>query len=445
MSLQIENISVLERKVSLEFAKSSLQSKREAKLKQLGKGMKMAGFRPGKVPAKVIEQQYGQQVDFELSFDEASNQFYNFVQDQHIELVGQPRLEPKSELQADQILFDAYFEVFPEVVLGDLSDKEMTRYSTALSDTEIDKTIDLLRKQRVHYHPRGEDHGHGDGGENVAAQTGDQVTIDFVGSIDGVEFDGGRADDFTFVLGGGQMLPEFDAAAHGLKMGVEKVFPLAFPEDYHGKDVAGKTADFKITMKKVEWPHLPEVNDEFALSLGIVDGGVEKVRDEIRQNLKREIDRRTKDLLKSQTFDILRSAANFELPKFLVSQEEERLIKMAREDLVKRGVPNAKNAPIPEGMFTSQAQDRVKLGLILNELVDKQSLKPTPEQIKSEIEEQAASYEDPKEVMRWYYSDPARLSDIEALVTENNVVDFVLSKVKTIEKEVSFEELSAIK
>ena len=313
MSLQIENISVLERKVSLEFAKSSLQSKREAKLKQLGKGMKMAGFRPGKVPAKVIEQQYGQQVDFELSFDEASNQFYNFVQDQHIELVGQPRLEPKSELQADQILFDAYFEVFPEVILGDLSDKEMTRYSTALSDTEIDKTIDLLRKQRVHYHPRGEDHGHGDGGENVAAQTGDQVTIDFVGSIDGVEFDGGRADDFTFVLGGGQMLPEFDAAAHGLKMGEEKVFPLAFPEDYHGKDVAGKTADFKITMKKVEWPHLPEVNDEFALSLGIVDGGVDKVRDEIRQNLKREIDRRTKDLLKSQTFDILRSAANFEI------------------------------------------------------------------------------------------------------------------------------------
>jgi trigger factor len=445
MSLQIENISTLEKKVSLEFAKSELLPKREAKLKQLGKNMKMAGFRPGKVPLKIIEQQYGQQVDFELSFDHASNQFFTFAQEQKIALVGQPRLEPKSELDAEQIVFDAYFEVFPDVVINDFSDKEITRYSTDVNEQEIDKTIDLLRKQRVHYHPRGEDLGHGDGGADLSSQNGDQVTIDFVGSIDGVEFDGGKATDFTFVLGGGQMLPEFDTASHGLKVGEEKVFPLHFPEDYHGKEVAGKTAEFKITMKKVEWPHLPEVNDEFALSLGITDGGVEKVRAEIRQNLTREIHRRTKDILKNQAFEILRQASNLELPKALVQQEEERLIEMARRDLEQRGIPNAKNAPIPEGMFTAQAQDRVKLGLILNELMDSQSLKPTPEQIKAEIEEQAASYEDPKEVTRWYYSDPSRLSDIESLVSENNVVDYVLSKAKVIDKKVSFEELSVIK
>jgi len=445
MSLQIENIGALERKVSLEFSKSELLPKREAKLKQLGKNMKMAGFRPGKVPLKMIEQQYGQQVDFELSFDHASDRFFEFAQAEKIELVGQPRLEPKSELDADQIVFDAIFEVFPQVTIGDVSQTEITRYDTDVNDAEIDKTIDLLRKQRVHYHPRGEEHGHGDGGADQSAQSGDQVTIDFIGSIDGVEFDGGKADDFTFVLGQGQMLPEFEAAALGLVQGADKTFPLSFPEDYHGKEVAGKTAEFKITMKKVEWPHLPDLNDEFALSLGITDGGLEKVRNEVRQNLEREIARRKQSILKNQALDALSNACTLELPKFLVSQEEERLIEMARSDLEQRGVPNAKNAPIPPGMFAPQAEQRVKLGLILNQLVKDESLKSTADQIKAEIEDQAASYDDPKEVTRWYYSDPSRLGDIESLVTENNVVAYVLSKAKVIDKKVSFEELSVIK
>ena len=445
MSLQIENIGALERKVSLEFAKSELLPQRAAKLKQLGKNMKMAGFRPGKVPAKMIEQQYGQQVDFELSFDHASNRFFEFAQEQKIELVGQPRLEPKSELDADQIIFDAFFEVFPEVTVGDFSQSEITRYDTEVNDAEIDKTIDLLRKQRVHYHPRGEDLGHGDGGSNLSAQDGDQVTIDFVGSIDGIEFDGGKASDFTFILGQGQMLPEFEAAALGLASGQDKTFPLTFPQDYHGKEVAGKTAEFKITMKKVEWPHLPEINDEFALSLGVTEGGVDKVRDEVRQNLQREIERRKQTILKTQALDALSNATTLELPKFLVSQEEERLIEMARQDLEQRGVPNAKNAPIPPGMFAPQAEQRVKLGLILNQLVKDESLKPSPEQIKAEIDEQAASYEDPQEVTLWYYSDPKRLGDIESLVMENNVVAYVLSKAKVIDKKVTFEELSVIK
>jgi trigger factor len=445
MSLQIENIGPLERKVSLEFSKSELLPKREAKLKQLGKNMKMAGFRPGKVPLKMIEQQYGQQVDFELSFDHASNRFFEFAQAEKIELVGQPRLEPKSELDADQIIFDAFFEVFPIVTIGDVSQTEITRYDTEINDTEIDKTIDLLRKQRVHYHPRGEDHGHGDGGADQSAQSGDQVTIDFVGSIDGVEFDGGKANDFTFVLGQGQMLPEFEAAALGLVQGADKTFPLNFPEDYHGKEVAGKTAEFKISMKKVEWPHLPELNDEFALSLGMTDGGMDKVRGEVRQNLERETERRKQSILKNQALDALSNATTIELPKFLVSQEEERLIEMARSDLEQRGVPNANNAPIPPGMFAPQAEQRVKLGLILNQLVKDESLKATSDQIKAEIEDQAASYEDPKEVTRWYYSDPSRLSDVESLVTENNVVAYVLSKAKVIDKKVSFEELSVIK
>lgn len=445
MSLQIENIGALERKVSLKFPKSDLKPKREAKLKQLGKNLKMAGFRPGKVPLKMVEQQYGQQVDFELSFDLASERFFAFAKTEKIALVGQPRLEPTSELDAELICFEAFFEVFPEVAVGDFSNIEITRYETLTNEAEIDKTLTMLRKQRVHYHPRGEDHGHGDGGANQTAQDGDQITIDFVGTIDGVEFDGGKSLDFTFVLGQKQMLPEFEAAAVGLASGAEKTFPLSFPADYHGKEVAGKTAEFKITLKKVEWPALPELDDAFALSLGITEGGVDKVREEVRQNLQREINRRKQSILKNQALDALSSVTTMDLPKFLISQEEERLIEMARKDLEQRGVPNAKNAPIPEGMFTPQAEQRVKLGLILNQLMKDASLKPTPEQIKSEIEDQAASYDDPKEVTRWYYSDPSRLSDVESLVMENNVVAYVLSKAKVVDKTVTFEELSVIK
>ena len=436
MPQQIENLGALERKVTLQFAKSDLLPQRQGKLKQLGKNLKIAGFRPGKVPAKMVEKQYGQQVDFELSFDHASNQFFEFAKSEKIQLVGQPRLEPKSELDAEQIEFDAYFEVFPEVVIGDISSTQVTQYQTELSEQEVDNTLELLRKQRVVYQARSSE---------LPAQTDDQVTIDFVGTLDGVEFSGGKADDFKFVIGQGQMLPEFEAAAIALAVGQERVFPLTFPLEYHGKDVAGKTVEFKIVMKQVEYPILPEINDDFAASLGIAEGGVTQVRAEISKNLAREIARRTKGLLKKQAMDILSNACAFDLPAFLVSQEEERLIEMARQDLEQRGVPNAKDAPIPEGMFTPQAKERVKLGLILNSLVKEHGLKASPEQIQSEIEDQAASYDDPQEVTRWYYSDPARLSDIESIVMESNVVKYVMEKATVIDKNVTFAELSQLK
>jgi trigger factor len=436
MPQHIENLGALERKVTLQFAKSDLLPQRQGKLKQLGKNLKIAGFRPGKVPAKMVEKQYGQQVDFELSFDHASNQFFEFAKSEKIQLVGQPRLEPKSELDAEQIEFDAYFEVFPEVLIGDISSAQVTQYHTELSDQEVDNTLELLRKQRVVYQARSSE---------LPAQTDDQVTIDFVGTLDGVEFSGGKADDFKFVIGQGQMLPEFEAAAIALAVGQERIFPLTFPIDYHGKDVAGKTVEFKIVMKQVEYPELPEINDEFAASLGIAEGGVSQVRTEISKNLAREIARRTKGLLKKQAMDILSNACAFDLPAFLVSQEEERLIEMARQDLEQRGVPHAKDAPIPEGMFTPQAKERVKLGLILNSLVKEHGLKASPEQIQSEIEDQAASYDDPQEVTRWYYSDPARLSDIESIVMESNVVKYVMEKATVIDKNVTFAELSQLK
>ena len=444
MALQIVNLGQLDRKMTLEFARADLAKAREAQLAKVGKTMKMAGFRPGKVPKSIVEKQYGMQVDFEIQFDKASELFFELSKKEGIQLAGQPRLEPKSELGADKIIFDAYFEVLPEVKIGDFTKAEVTKYTTTIADAEIDRALDVLRKQQVHYHPRGEAGPHGDGGANTAAQAGDQVIIDFIGKIDGVEFAGGKAENFEYVLGEGRMLPEFEAATLGLKTGESKTFPLSFPADYHGKDVAGKTADFTITVKKVNWAHLPVVDDNFALSLGVTEGGVTKMREEVKENLDREVKRRITSLLKNEVMDQIDKHCELDVPKSLIASEQERLVESARQDLMQRGIPNAKDAPIPAEMFVEQATKRVRLGLILGDLVKQKDLKASADQIKAEIDEQAATYEDPKEVVRWFYSNPSRLKDIENLVLEDNVIKYFTSLAKVNEKAVNFEELSKL-
>ena len=444
MAVQIENLGSLDRKMTLEFARADLAKARDARLVKVGKTMKMAGFRPGKVPKNIVEKQYGMQVDFELQFDKASELFYELSKKEGIKLAGQPRLEPKSELDADTIVFDAFFEVLPEVKIGDFSKAEVNKYTTDIGEAEIDRALDVLRKQQVHYHPRGEAGEHGDGGADISAQNGDQVVIDFLGKIDGVEFAGGKAENFEYVLGEGRMLPEFEAATLGLKTGESKSFPLSFPEDYHGKDVAGKTAEFTVTVKSVNWAHLPALDDAFALSLGVTEGGVAKMREEVKQNLDREVNRRITSLLKSEVMDKLNELCELDVPKSLVASEQERLAEGARQDLIQRGVPNAKDAPIPAEIFAEQAQKRVRLGLILSDLVKQNNLAATADQIKAEIEEQAATYEDPKEVVRWFYSNPSRLKDIENLVLEDNVIKHFSSLAKVNDKAISFEELSKL-
>ena len=444
MAVQIENLGSLDRKMTLEFARADLAKARDARLVKVGKTMKMAGFRPGKVPKNIVEKQYGMQVDFELQFDKASELFYELSKKEGIKLAGQPRLEPKSELDADTVVFDAFFEVLPEVKIGDFSKAEVNKYTTDIGEAEIDRALDVLRKQQVHYHPRGEAGEHGDGGADTSAQNGDQVVIDFLGKIDGVEFAGGKTENFEYVLGEGRMLPEFEAATLGLKTGESKSFPLSFPEDYHGKDVAGKTAEFTVTVKSVNWAHLPALDDAFALSLGVTEGGVAKMREEVKQNLDREVNRRITSLLKSEVMDKLNELCELDVPKSLVASEQERLAEGARQDLIQRGVPNAKDAPIPAEIFAEQAQKRVRLGLILSDLVKQNNLAATADQIKAEIEEQAATYEDPKEVVRWFYSNPSRLKDIENLVLEDNVIKHFSSLAKVNDKAISFEELSKL-
>ncbi|HLX03144.1 MAG TPA: trigger factor [Trinickia sp.] len=443
MANVVENLGKLERRVTISLPKEMVQKEVDSRIRQLAKNVRMPGFRPGKVPLKMVTQQYSGQVEAEVLSDKVGKQFFDISRAENLRVAGQPSFSPKEGAGDEAFAFDATFEVYPEVKLGDVAAAEIERTVTTITEAEVDRTLDILRKQRVHFHARGEAGEHGDGGADVAAQEGDRVTVDFVGKIDDVAFQGGSAEDFSFVLGEGRMLPEFEKAATGLKAGEARGFELTFPEDYHGKDVAGKTAQFTITMKKIEWPHLPEINEEFAKSLGIADGDLTKMRAEIKENLEREAKRRTQAIVKNQVMDALLKIAELDVPNALIEQDQERLVEMARQDLAQRGVPNAASAPIPAEMFKEQAERRVKLGLVLAELVKENKLEAKPEQIRAEVDEFAKSYEDPKEVVRWYYSNQQRLAEMEAYVVESNVVEFVLGKAKVTDKEVSFEALAS--
>ena len=441
MATAVETLEKLERRVALNVSMADMDTEVEKRLKVRARTAKAPGFRPGKVPMKMVAAQYGAIVQSEVLNDLLDRAFREVSAEHNLRVAGFPKIEPKNDEKVDgSIVFQATFEVYPEVKIGDLSSVEIERSQSAVTDAEIDKTIDILRKQRVHFHTKGEQDAHGDGGPDTSAQNGDRVTVDFVGKIDGVEFAGGKADDYAFVLGEGRMLPEFEKAALGLKAGESKTFEMTFPDDYHGKDVAGKTAEFTITMKKVEWAHLPEVDASFAKSLGIADGDMQKMRDDIRANLEREVGSRVKAKTKTSVMDALLKVAELDVPKVLLQQDAERLAEMTREDMRQRGM-NVKDMPFPAELFNEQADRRVRLGLILSELVKQHELRATGDQVRAYVDDFAKAYEDPQQVVKYYFSDRQRLAEVEALVIEENVVNFVLSKARVKDSVVSFDEL----
>lgn len=439
MATAVETLGKLERRITISFPLTEVRSEVEKRLKVQAKTAKAPGFRPGKVPLKMVAAQYGYQIETEVLNDKVGRAFNDAANEAQLRVAGYPNIQPKEDSPEGVLTFDATFEIYPEVVIGDLTTVEIETVKAEVSEAEIDKTIEILRKQRVHFHTKGEAGEHGDGGEPVAAN-GDRVTVDFVGSIDGVEFPGGKAEDYPFVLGEGRMLPEFEAATVGLKVGESKTFPLAFPEDYHGKDVAGKTASFTITLKKLEWAHLPEVDAEFAKSLGVADGDVAKMREDIKVNLEREVAGRVKARNKEAVMDALVKTATLDVPQSLIAQDSERLAEMTRQDMEQRGM-NVKDVPFPQELFAEKAERRVRLGLILSQLVGENKLQAQPEQVKAQVEDFAQSYEDPREVLKYYYSDRRRLAEVEALVLEENVVNYVLGLSKTSSKVVAFDEL----
>ncbi|MFZ2974756.1 MAG: trigger factor [Ferribacterium limneticum] len=419
----------LERRIDLAIAIADVEKVMEQRLKRMGKNMKVPGFRPGKVPFSIVKQQHGDQARHEVLSEELDRVFGETVTEKKMRVAGYPRIEPKATESTTHIEFSAIFEVYPEFTPGDLATAEVERPILEVSPAEVDKTLDILRKQRVSYEDT-----------DRAAAKEDRVVIDFLGKKDGVPFAGGEAKDYPFVLGQGMMLPDFENAVEGAKAGDSKTFDLAFPADYHAKDLAGQTVQFDVTVKQVQAPVLPELNAEFATSMGIADGDVAKMRAEIETNLKREVKRRIEGKLKDQVMEALIKANPISVPTSLVDMEIQRLMQAARQDMEQRGM-KVKDMPIQPEWFADQAKRRVTLGLILAEVVKTEKLQATPEQVRAMVEENAQSYEHPEEVIRWYYAQPQRLQEVEGVAIENNVVAWVLGKAKVTDKAAVFDEL----
>ena len=430
MQAQLESLGSLERRLDITLPLDPIDAEVKKRLARVARTAKIQGFRPGKAPLKIVEQNYGASVREEVMGEQVQLGFAKAVQDNALRVAGYPRFEPADNDPAkSEFKYRAVFEVYPDVVVGELAGKALEKPVAEVSDAEIDKTIDILRKQRTRFTRV----------EREAAN-GDRVIIDFKGVIDGEAFAGGSSENYPFLLGQGQMLPEFEAGVLGLKEGQSRDVEVNFPEDYHGKDVAGKKAVFTITVKNVAAAELPEIDADFAKMLGIVDGDVAKMRAEIQKNVEREVKRRLQARTKEGVMQALLDATEIELPKSLVAMEVQRLMEQARDDMAKRGM-NIKDMPLPADLFTQQAERRVSLGLILAEVVKANELTAKPEQVKALVEEFADSYEHPEEVVKWYYESPERLEGPESMVLEDNVVEFVLSKANVTEKAVSFDEL----
>lgn len=421
--------SSLERTLDLTVSAAQLAADTETILKKRAKTAKAHGFRPGKVPMNMVREMYGAQANMDAMNALLGKAYEEALEKSGLQVVGAPRIEPKGEFKADADLeFVATVEVMPEVEVPVLSDVELKRFTCEVTDAEVEKTLDIMRKQRAVYEVEA---------DGVAANE-KRATINFVGKLDGTPFEGGSAEGFAFVLGAGQMLADFEKAVDGMKTGEKKTFEMTFPADYV-EHLAGKTVEFEVELTKVEVAKLPEIDDEFAKKLGIADG-VAKMREEIAANLKREVKARVTQQTKDGVMNALNEVAKFDLPSALVQDEQTSLANAFAQNMQARGMDPKKN-PVPAEMFKEQAERRVRLGLIVNALVEKEGLAPTEEEVQAHINDLAASYEDPEEVKNWFKSDARRMSDAQAYVLENKITEWALSKGKTTEEKVEFEKL----
>ena len=426
----VETVSALERRLNASIPQQEINSQVSARLKNIGRNVKIAGFRPGKVPAKIVEQYYGAQTRQEILDDALQRSFSEAAQMNNLKVAGFPKFEVKTnDLNADQIEYCATFEVYPEVVVGDLTGEAIERLVYEVTQEDVDNTITTLRRQRAKF-------------EKVdrAAQSEDRINVDFTGTLNGEVFPGGEAKDYSLVLGAGGMLPEFEAAAIGMKAGETKSFDLTFPEDYRSKDVAGKKVNFSITLNRVEAAKLPEVDAEFAKAIGIADGDMSKLQDEVRSNLLSEVSRRLKARNKDAAMDALLRISKFDVPKALVDDEVQTLIRLTLQDMEARGM-KTKGISLQPDLFKDRAERRIKLGLILSYLVQKHNLTAKLDQVTSFIREYAQSFDQPEEVIRWYEAEPGRMQEVEHIVLEENVVNWVMDQAKAVDKQAVFKEL----
>jgi len=429
MQTTLETLGQLERRLNVAVPLEQIDGEVHKRLARLAKTVKIAGFRPGKVPLKMVAQQYGPQVRSDVISDTVQASLNDAIREQNLRVAGYPRIEPREAAAADQLEFSAVFEVYPEIKLGELSGVTIERPVSEVTPADIERTIDILRHQNVRYETVARPAGHGD-----------RAVVDFTGKIDGVAFPGGQAKDFPIVIGEGRMLPEFETALTGMAAGETKTFGLTFPTDYHGKEVAGKPAEFTLTVQSVSEPKLPQVDSEFAIKFGIASGSIEELRAEIAANLALELKRKIEGVLREQVLRALKSTSDLIVPRSLVELEAQRLLERAVADLQSRGV-KAEDMQLSVENFRPQAEERVTYGLIVNEITRVYQLTPKPEQVLALVREAAQAYEQPEAVVRWHYEKPGRLNEFEAQAVEQNVVDWALARARVENRPTSFAEL----
>ncbi|WP_437559968.1 trigger factor [Acidithiobacillus sulfuriphilus] len=418
MQISITAETPLEKRITVTVPAGSVEEEVTQRLRQKARSARLPGFRPGRVPMAVVERQFGADVLME-AFDHLINEtYFHALQEQSLRPVGRPEIQVDSGGRGQDLIYTAIIEVYPDFA-PQVPAGAVTRQSAEVAESDVDATIEIMRQQRRHFVS-----------VDRAAQEGDRVLLDFSGSMEGEPLPGGSAQDYPAILGGGRLLPELEGALTGLRAGAEKDVEITFPEDYHQKEFAGKTAQFHLLIKDVAEPQLPEIDAAFALSLGIEDGEVETLRREVRENLEREARRISEMRLKTQVLELLIQGNTPDLPRRLIAQEVERLQKEAKEA----------GTQVPDNV-EELARRRVTLGLVMSEIARREQLRAERQEVAKVIEEIAEQYEDPEEVMTWYRRNPEQLGEAEAMALEAKVVAWVLERVTVTDEPVSFNQL----
>jgi trigger factor len=431
MQTTLETLGALERRLNVAVPIADIEGEVRKRLTRLARTVKVAGFRPGKVPLKMLDQQYGPQVRSDVITERVQTTFNEAVRAQNLRVAGTPRIEPhaRDEPSHDTLEFSAVFEIYPEVRIGDVAEIAIRRPRAEVTPDDVDRTLDVLRRQRTTFAPIAR-----------PAQAGDRVRVDFTGSIDGVEFPGGQARNFAIVIGEARMLPEFEMAVTGMADGETKAFELTFPADYHGREVAGKKAQFTLAVIEVAEPHVPALDADFARAFGIASGDLTELRKEVEANLRLELKHKIEAAIKGQALQGLRQRVSLAVPKALIEGEAQLLRQRAIANLREQRNVKAEEIELSLDVFRPQAEERVALGLIIAELVRTESLQAKPEQIKALVTETAQTYEQPEAVVRWHFEKPERLRDFEAMVLEQNVVDWIVARAKVTDEPMTFEQ-----
>ncbi len=422
MQVSVEAGEGLERKVTVQVPAETVELEVNNRLNSLKNTVRIDGFRPGKVPLKVIRQKYSGTILQEVAGELMQSTFREALTQENLKPAGDPQIQAEDLVLGQVMEYTATFEVYPKVALAPVADLSIEKIETSVEDADVDNMIDVLRKQKMDWVEV----------DRVSADE-DQITIDFVGSVDGEKFDGGTANDMSMVLGAGQMIPGFEEHLTGLKAGEETTFKVSFPDDYAAKDLAGKEAEFAVTIKKVEEPKLPEINEDFAKAFGVESGDVEQLKSEIKANMERELGRRLRTLLKEKVMDALISANPVDVPSAIVAQEAETLKKQTEVQ-----APGS-NRTIDS--FMDDAKRRVQLGMVLAEVAKISGLNINADMVKSRIEDMAKDYDDADEFIRYYMSNHELLRGVETLVMEDAVVDWVAEQAKVTVVNSSFDEV----